>query len=65
MRTSALFGAKNFGFFEIHDVSPRTRGEGVEPLRIFRGQGGSQFFAILDVFYGWPLSVFKLTALYL
>jgi len=24
--TSALFGAKNFGFFEIYGVSARTRG---------------------------------------
>jgi len=29
MRMSALFGAKNFGFFEIYGVSARTRGEGV------------------------------------
>jgi len=26
MRTYALFGAKNFGFFEIYGVSARTRG---------------------------------------
>jgi len=25
MRTSALFGAKNFGFFKLYDVSARTR----------------------------------------
>jgi len=25
MRTSAVFGAKNFGFFGIYDVSARTR----------------------------------------
>jgi len=25
MRTYALSGAKNFGFFEIYDVSARTR----------------------------------------
>jgi len=37
MRTSALFDAKNFGFFEIYDVSVRTRG--VEPLRTVCGQG--------------------------
>jgi len=35
MRTSALFDAKNFGIFEIFDVSVRTRGR------------GGQFFAIL------------------
>jgi len=34
MWTSALFGAKIIGFFEIHGMSARTRGEG-------------QFFAIL------------------
>jgi len=28
MRTFALFGAKNFGFFEIYGVSARTRGKG-------------------------------------
>jgi len=33
MRTSALFGAKNAGFFKIYGVSARTR--------------GGQFFAIL------------------
>jgi len=27
MRTSALFGAKNFRFFKIYGVSARTRGE--------------------------------------
>jgi len=27
MRTSAIFGAKNLGFFEIYGVSARTRGE--------------------------------------
>jgi len=37
MRTSALFGAKNFGFFEIYGMSKRTRGE---PIRTF--------FAILN-----------------
>jgi len=26
MRTSALFGAKHFGVFEIYSVSVRTRG---------------------------------------
>jgi len=52
MWTSALFGAKNFGFFEIYNVCAWTRG--VEPVRTFCGQGGgvnfSQFCA--DVFYG-------------
>jgi len=29
MRTSALFGTKNTGVFEIYGVSTRTRGKGV------------------------------------
>jgi len=49
MRTSALFGKKNFGFFEIYGVSAPTKGEGVNFL---------QFCA--DVFYGWPLIDFNL-----
>jgi len=36
MRTSALFGAKNPGFFEIYGMSARTRGEGLSEF----GQGG-------------------------
>jgi len=40
MWTSAIFGAKNLGFFEIYVVSSRTRGERVEPVRAFCGQGG-------------------------
>jgi len=46
MRTSALFGEKNFGFLEIYGVftSARTRGRGVEPVRT---RGRDQFFAIL------------------
>jgi len=45
MRTSVLV-QKNTGFFEIYSVSARTRG--VEPVRMFGGQGGrGQFFAIL------------------
>jgi len=43
MRTSAFFGTKKFGFFEIYGVSARTRG--VEPVRS-RGEE-SHFFAIL------------------
>jgi len=37
MRTSALFGAKNFGFFKIYGVSARTGGKGVEPVRTREG----------------------------
>jgi len=49
MRTSAIFGGKNFGFFEIYGVSAWKRREVVEPVRTFCGQegGGGQFFAIL------------------
>jgi len=38
---------KTWDIFEIYGVSARTREEGVEPVRIFCGQGGrGQFFAI-------------------
>jgi len=48
MRTSAIFDAKNVGFFEIDGVSAWTRERGVEPVGTFCGQGeGGQFFAIL------------------
>jgi len=54
LRTSALFDAKNFGFFEIYSVSVRTRGV---DLRIVCGQGEEvnflQFCA--NVLYGRPL----------
>jgi len=42
MRTFALFGAKNFRFFEINGVSARTRGGRVEPVRTFYGEGGGE-----------------------
>jgi len=45
MRKLALFGAKNFGFFEIYGVSAR-RGGGLSQWRHFADNGG-QFFAIL------------------
>jgi len=65
MRTSALFGAINLGFFEIYDVSAQTRGEGVKPVRSFFGQGGggvnfSRFCA--DVFYGRSLNIIQKTS---
>jgi len=44
MRTSVLFGAKNFGLFEIYGVSARTRRERVESVRTFCGQGGGSIF---------------------
>jgi len=45
MRMSALFGAKILWFFEIYDVSARTRGEGINFLRF-----------CADIFYGRPLT---------
>jgi len=50
MRTSARFGEKHIGFFEIYGVSARTRG--VESVR--EGVNFSPFCA--DDFYGWPLT---------
>jgi len=53
MRTSALFGAKNLGFFKIYGVS--ARGSGVEPVRT-KGEGKVNFSRFCaDVFYGRPL----------
>jgi len=47
MRTSALFGAKNFGFFEIDSVS-HGQGGRVEPVGTLCDKGeGSRFFVIL------------------
>jgi len=48
MRTSALFGAKNIGFFEIFYVSAQTRWEGGRASAdILRTSGKGQFYAIL------------------
>jgi len=49
MRTSALFGAKNSGFFEIYGVFARTvEKEGLRKCEHFAVKGkGNQFFAIL------------------
>jgi len=44
MRTSALFGVKNFGCFKSYDASARTRE--VELMRTRKGRRG-QFFVIL------------------
>jgi len=53
MHMSALFEAKNLGFFVIYGVSARTRG--VEPARTFCGHGrGGQFFEILCGRPLWP-----------
>jgi len=52
MRTFALFECKNLGFFEVYDVSARTRE--VELVRTFcgmeKGVNFLRFYA--DVFYG-------------
>jgi len=46
MRTSALFGGKNFGIFEIYGMSARTRG--LSQCGHFADKcEGDQFFAIL------------------
>jgi len=61
MRTYALFGAKNVGFFAIYGVSARTiRGGGVEPVRTFSDKGGGVNFSrfCVDVFYERPLITF-------
>jgi len=64
VRMSALFGAKNFRYFEIYCVSARTRGEEVDPMPIFcrQGEKGSIFrdFVRTSFMYGllsyrWPL----------
>jgi len=59
MRTSALFGAKNIGFFEIYGVSALKRGL-IEPVRTLCGQWrGISFFAILcgDV---WKMTAYSI-----
>jgi len=50
MRTSALFGAKNFRFFKIYGVSARTRGRGLSQCG--QGRSGVNFSRFgADVFY--------------
>jgi len=50
MRTSALFGAKDLGLYEIYSLSAQTRGLSQ------CGQGVGQFSQFCaGVFYGWPL----------
>jgi len=60
---SALFRAKTFGFFEIFDVSVRTRGKGVEPVRTFCQQGGGVNFSrfCADDFYGRSLLLLQVS----
>jgi len=59
MRTSALFEAKNFGFFENFGVSERTMGKGVKPVRT-SGEGSIVLRFCADVFYGRPLILFAI-----
>jgi len=40
LRTSALFDAKNFGFFELYGVSERSSGEGFSQCGHFSDKGG-------------------------
>jgi len=51
MQMSTLFGTKNFGFFKIYGVSAWTTG--VEPVRIFCGQGGRE-----SIFYNFVQTSF-------
>jgi len=56
MRTSALFCAKNFRFFEIYGLSHRQGGLSQGGHFSDKGEEVGQFFAICaDVFYGRPL----------
>jgi len=53
-----IFWWKNNGFFEIYDVSARTRG--VEPVRIFCGQGEGLIFRdfVWMSFMDGPLQIY-------
>jgi len=46
MRTPTLFGAKNFGFFEIY-VCPHGQGGMSQCGHFADKRGGDQFFSIL------------------
>jgi len=63
MQTSHVLRKKNFGFFENHSASTRTRGRSVKPERKFCGQGekgGVNFSRFcVDVHYGLPLIFFR------
>jgi len=52
MRMSALFDAKNFGFFEIYGVSARTRGEGLSQCGHFSDKEANFSHFCANVFYG-------------
>jgi len=57
MRTSAIFGAKNVGFFEIYGVSARKREKKSKiSADILWTRGGVNFSRFCaDVLYGRPL----------
>jgi len=64
VRMFALFGAKNFEFFEIYGVSARTKGRGLSQCGHFvdKGSGSSVFrdFVRTSFMHGplsnrWPL----------
>jgi len=66
MQTFALFGVKNFGFFEIYGVPGRTRGRRLSQCGHFSDKGRrvniSRF--CMDVLYERPLiKKFKITLL--
>jgi len=54
MRTSALFAAKNCGFFGIYGELARTKG--VEPVTTFCKQEVNFLRFCADVFYGRSLT---------
>jgi len=56
MQTFALFGAKNFGFFEIDGMSAQRRG--LKHCRRFsdKVEGRSLFVVLCGLFYERPLS---------
>jgi len=61
MRTSAIFGAKNFGFFEIYGVFAQTRK--VKPVRTFCGQRG-WWYSNADVRTFWRKKNFGFFEIY-
>jgi len=58
MWTSAFFGAKNFGFFEIYGVSAWTSGGGLSQCGHFANKGEVVNFSRFceDFFCGRPLT---------
>jgi len=54
MRTSALFGEKNIGFFEIYGMFARTRGLSQFGHFAEKGKGVNFLRFCADVLYGGP-----------